>query len=76
MKFVCLLFTCMPGERYHIGNRSMALRLCDVFLMLINSLVCWLCTSTLGLILFPVINVIVIVVAVSVGGRVCVHLHR
>ena len=39
--FVCLVFTCMPGESYHRWLRSL-LCLCDSFWALINSLICWL----------------------------------
>ena len=39
MEFMYLVFTRMPGESY-------------VFRALINSLVCWFCTSALGLFLF------------------------
>ena len=43
----------MPGESYRTRLRSLLLCLCDVFRALINSLVCWFCTSALrGLVLF------------------------
>ena len=41
----------MQGESYCTRLRSLFLSLCDVFRELINSLVCWFCTSTLGLVL-------------------------
>ena len=36
-----LVFTSMPGESYRRWLRSFLLSLCDVFQVLINSLVCW-----------------------------------
>ena len=45
--------TGMPGESYHRQLRS-SLYLCYAFRALINSLVCWFCTSTLGLIVFQI----------------------
>ena len=47
-----LVFTGMPGESYHQRVGSSLCWMCDVFQMLINSLVGWFCTSTLGLVLF------------------------
>ena len=52
VEFMHLVFTRMPGERYHRRLRSLSLSLCDVFRVLINSLVCRFCTSALGLVLF------------------------
>ena len=52
VEFMHLVFTRMPGERYHRRLRSLLLWLCDVFRVLINSLVCRFCTSALGLVLF------------------------
>ena len=40
VEFMYLVFTCMPGESYHRQLRSLLLCLCDVFQVLINSLVC------------------------------------
>ena len=44
----------MPGESYCRGLRSLLLYLCYVFWVLINSLVRWFCTSTVGLVLFRI----------------------
>ena len=44
----------MPGESYRRRLRSLLLYLCYVFRALINSLVCWFCTSALGLVLFQI----------------------
>ena len=42
VEFMYLVFTCMPGERYHRKLGSLLLLcFCDVFRGLINSLVCW-----------------------------------
>ena len=41
VEFMSLVFTHMRGESYHRQLRSLLLCLCDVFQMLINSLVCW-----------------------------------
>ena len=51
--FVYLVCTRMPGESYRRLLGSL-LCLCDVFRALINSLVCWFCTSALGLVLFQI----------------------
>ena len=48
MEFVYLVFTPMPFYR------SLLMCLCDAFRALINSLVYWLCTSALGLVLFQI----------------------
>ena len=56
VEFMYLVFTSMPGESYHRQFRSSLLHLCYVFRALINSLVCWLCTSALGFILFQIYN--------------------
>ena len=53
-RFTYFVFTCMPGEWYHRRLRSLLLYLCYVLQVLINSLMCWFCTSILGLILFQV----------------------
>ena len=50
--YVPCIFTCMSGENRRL--RSLLLFLCYVFRALINSLVCWFCTSTLGLFLFHI----------------------
>ena len=47
--YIYLVFTPMPAERQ---LWSLLLCLCDVFQVLINSLVCWFCTGALGFILF------------------------
>ena len=52
MEFMYLVFTRMPGESYIRRLRSLLLYLCYVFRALINSLVCWFCTSALSLVLF------------------------
>ena len=44
-----LAFTRVPGESYRRRFRSLLLRLCDVFLALINSPVCWLITLNFSL---------------------------
>ena len=49
-----LVFTRVPGESYRRRLRSLLLYLCYVFRTLINSLVCWFCTSALGLVLFQI----------------------
>ena len=49
-----LVLTCMPRDSYRRRLRSLLLYLCDVFRALINSLVCWFCTSALGLVLFQI----------------------
>ena len=52
-----LVSTRMPGESYRRRLRSLLLCLCDVFRALINSLVCWFRTSTLGLVLFQIVQI-------------------
>ena len=47
-----LVFTRMPGKSYCRWFRSLLLCLYSIFWTLINSLVCWFCTSALGLVLF------------------------
>ena len=42
VKFMYLVFTCMPGESYRRRLRSLLLYLCYVFRALINSFVCLL----------------------------------
>ena len=49
-----LVITHMPGESYHRRFRSLWLYLCYVFWVLINSLDCWFCMSSLGLIVFQI----------------------
>ena len=44
----------MPGEIYRRRLGSFFLYLCCVFRALINSLVCWFCTSALGFVLFQI----------------------
>ena len=48
------LFTRVPGESHHRWLRSLLLYLCYVFQVLINSLVCWFCMSTLGFVPFQI----------------------
>ena len=48
------VFTRMPGESYRRRLRSLLLYLCDVFRAVINSLVCWFCSSALGHVLFQI----------------------
>ena len=54
VEFMYLVFTRMSGESYRRRLWSLLLRLCDVFRARINSLVCWFCTSALGLVLFQI----------------------
>ena len=49
-----LVFTRMPGESYRRRLRSLLLFLSYVFRALINSLLCWFCTSAVGLVLFQI----------------------
>ena len=49
-----LVFTRVPGENYRRRLGSSLLYLCNVFRALINSIVCWFCTSALGLVLFQI----------------------
>ena len=65
MKFMYLAFTRMPGESYRRRLGSLLLYLCYVFRALINSLVCWFCTSALGLVLFQI--------GVRLGQALVVH---
>ena len=52
VEFTYLVFTRVPGESYH---RRLGLCCCTcVFRALINSIVCWVCTSAQGLILFQI----------------------
>ena len=51
-----LVFIRMPCESYHRRLGSFLLCLCDVFRALINSLVYWICTSALGLVLFHIVT--------------------
>ena len=56
-----IVFTCMPGENYHRHLRSLLLCLCDIFWVLMNSLVCWfwkymsIISSELLLLLQPIL---------------------
>ena len=47
-------FTGMPGESYRRWLRSLSLDLWSIFWALINSLVCWFCSSALGHVLFQI----------------------
>ena len=53
MKFMYLVFTRMPGELPH-ATWVFVVYLCYIFRALINSLVCWFCTSALDLVLFQI----------------------
>ena len=64
-----LVFTRMPGESYRRRFRSLLLYYCDVFRVLINSLVCWFCTSALGLVLFQIYNR-------QMSGQISDHSHH
>ena len=57
MEFIYLVFTRVPGESYRRRLRSLILCLCDVFRGPVNSLVCWFCSSALGLVLFQTVGV-------------------
>ena len=48
-EFMYLVFIRMPGESYCRRLGSLLLYLCYVYWVLINFLVCWFCTSVLGL---------------------------
>ena len=48
VEFEYLHFTCIPGESYHRWLRSLLLCLCDLFQVLINSLVCWFKSKTVN----------------------------
>ena len=48
------VLTRIPGESYYRRLRSLLLSLRYIFWVLINSLVCWFCRSTLGLVLFQI----------------------
>ena len=50
VEFMYLVFTHLPGESYRRWLGS--LLLCDIFWAQLNSLVCWFCRSTLGLVPF------------------------
>ena len=54
-----LVFTRMQGESYRRRLRSLLLYWRYVFRALINSLVCWFCTSALGLVLFQICSLCV-----------------
>ena len=54
VEFMYLVFTCMLGESYWRQLKSLLLCLCEIVLALISSLVCWSCTSALGLMLFQI----------------------
>ena len=41
VEFMYLVFTCMPGESYCTGLKSLLLYLCYIFQVLTPSLVCW-----------------------------------
>ena len=52
---------------FETWHRSLLLCLCDVFRALINSLVCWFCTSALGLILFQTVPMRLTYMCISVS---------
>ena len=54
VELMYLVFTCMPGASYRRQLGSLLLYLCYVSQTLINSWVCWFCTSALGLVLFHI----------------------
>ena len=54
VEFMYLIFTRMPSESYRRQLKSLLLCLCDVFRVLINSLVCWFSTSAPDLFCFRV----------------------
>ena len=54
VEFMDLVFTYMQGESYRRRLRSLLLYLCYVFRALINPLVCWFCTSAMGLVLLQI----------------------
>ena len=54
MELIYLVFTRMLRESNSRRLRSLLLYLWDIFRALIHSLVCWLCTSALGLVLFQI----------------------
>ena len=49
-----IVFIRIPGESYSGRLVSLLLYLCYIFRALISSLVCWFCTSGLGLVLFQI----------------------
>ncbi len=55
VEFTYIVFTWMPGDSYCKPFSSLLLCLCDVFRAQINSLVCWVCTCALGLVLFQIV---------------------
>ena len=55
-----LVITRMPGESYRTRLGSLLLYLCYVVWALINTLMCWFCTSALGL-LFPRLGALTVV---------------
>ena len=56
MEFMYLVFIRMQGEIYRRRLKSLLLYMCYVFRALIIYLVCWFCTSALGLILFEIFD--------------------
>ena len=54
VEFTYFVFTSMPGESYCRRLTSLLLYLCYIVQALINSLVCWVCTGALGLVLFQI----------------------
>ena len=64
----------MPGQSYCRRLRSMCL--CDVFRVLINSLVCQFYTSTLGLILFQIVFRRLVPLDPTLESLPIVHLDR
>ena len=59
--------TRMPGKSYRRRLRSLLLYLCYVFPALINSFVCWFCTSARGLVLFQIAKIIFACVLTDLG---------
>ena len=56
-----LVFTRMPSESYRRHLRCLFCTCVMYFRALINSLVCWFCTSALGLVLFVSSSFILII---------------
>ena len=52
--------TCIPGKSYCRWLRSLLLRLCVSFTVLINCLVCWFCAGALGLVPFQIVSIFII----------------
>ena len=73
VEFIYLVFTCMPGERYHRRLRSLLLSLCYVFWVQINFLVGWSCASMLGFVLF---QICMVVLSILFFHKMCLNVCR